>query len=74
MANIHDKQELLLQNLQDAGLEEQQIERCLNQTKENNLQILLPFLMKHRSKLLQNIHEEQDKLDSLDYLIYQIKK
>lgn len=66
---------MLLQNLQDAGCDQATIDCCMSMANESaDIIKMLPLLQKFRTCLLDGIHKEQDKLESLDYLIYQLKK
>ncbi len=74
MANMNDEKAMLLQNLQDAGCDGATIECCMCMANESADIKMLPLLQKFRTCLLDEIHKEQGKLESLDYLIYQLKK
>ena len=65
------EEQLLLRNLKDAGCGEADIERYFKLRAEGKEQ--LRFLSAHRVKLLDQVHESQEKLDCLDYLIYSMK-
>lgn len=64
----------IIQNLKDAGCKEDVIKRFMNYAMEGKLKQQLKLLAKHRCLLLDEIHEEQKKIDCLDYLIYKMKK
>ena len=64
------EEQLLLRNLKDAGCSEADIERYLKLRAEGKELEQSRFLSAHRVKLLEQIHESQEKLDCLDYLIY----
>ena len=67
------EEQLLLRNLKDAGCSEADIERYLKLRAEGKELEQSRFLSAHRVKLLEQIHESQEKLDCLDYLIYSMK-
>ena len=67
------EEQLLLRNLKDAGCSEADIERYFKLRAEGRVLEQFRFLSAHRVKLLDQIHESQEKLDCLDYLIYQIE-
>ena len=67
------EEQLLLRNLKDAGCGEADIERYFKLRAEGKEQEQLRFLSAHRVKLLDQVHESQEKLDCLDYLIYSMK-
>lgn len=69
-----ENQKALLQNLLDAGCCEEFISNCMNVSQQQSEQCIIPMLNKYRSDLLDSIHDQQDKLECLDYLIYSIKK
>ena len=62
--------EELIMNLKDAGCDEELITKCIK--KYNKM--LIKSLQCHRCCLLDKLHEEQKKIDCLDYLIYTLKK
>lgn len=67
------EEQLLLRNLKDAGCSEVDIERYFKLRAEGRVLGQSRFLSAHRVKLLDQIHEIQEKLDCLDYLIYDTK-
>lgn len=66
--------ETILQNLRDAGCCEAFIQRFLCSWEEDPVEAQLQLLSCQRSELLCSIHEEQKKLECLDYLRYQLQK
>lgn len=72
----HDKQqkEAILQNLQDAGCTRAIIEQFIKNYDADNTVNQISILTRHRISLLSRVHEEQNKLDCLDYLLFQLKK
>lgn len=64
----------LLKNLEDAGCSETTIEKVLACCREKRYDRQLQILCRYRCQLLEKVHEEQKKLDCLDYLIYSMKK
>lgn len=64
----------VVQNLKDAGCDRETVERfmVLEETGQTREQIAL--LSKHREQLLDKVHQEEKRIDCLDYLIYQIQK
>lgn len=73
MDNRQDKEFAVLQNLEDAGCETHLIVEFLQYDKKGMTQQQLCLLAKYRKTLLERIHEEQCRLDCLDYLIHNIK-
>ncbi|MDO5112327.1 MAG: hypothetical protein Q4E65_08485 [Clostridia bacterium] len=74
MAEASDRTAILRQNLMDAGCSEDTAERCMTYAKNGEWRELSVVLAKHRNALLGTIHENQKKIDCLDYLIYRIGK
>ena len=65
---------LLIQNLRDADCDEKTITAFLAYLNDGRYAVGYPLLRKLRSRLLNIVHEEQKKIDCLDYLVYQMKK
>lgn len=63
----------LLQNLSDAGLCSEEIERFLCCNIQNKRAAQLKILTEYRGKLLNTVQSGQEKLYCLDYLIRQLK-
>jgi len=74
MANISVLDDSTVQNLKDAGCADELIETFAFFNGEENIHERLNLLSKHRASLLNKIHENQKRLDCLDYLILKIKK
>ena len=66
--------EELIMNLKDAGCYEELITKCIKKYNNYDLKLLIKSLQFHRCCLLDKLHEEQKKIDCLDYLIYTLKK
>lgn len=62
------------QNLKDAGCEQRDIERFLEELKHGDRDKQLRLLESHRSCLLGKVHTEERRIDCLDYLVYQIRQ
>lgn len=67
-------QESMVQSLKDAGCDKAEITHFLECRKGNKKQQELILLRKHRSLLLDKLHESQRQIDCLDYLIYQLQR
>ena len=63
-----------IMNLKDAGCDEELITQCIKKYNNDDLKMLIKSLQCHRCCLLDKLHEEQKKIDCLDYLIYSLKK
>lgn len=64
----------LLQNLIDAGCDNNLAEEITKLLNENKTTEVMAILAKHRKSVLDNCHAEQKKIDCLDYLVYRLKK
>lgn len=65
---------LLLRNLKDAGCDEATIEKYFQLQEEGKNQEQFRLLSMHRAFLLDQLHVSQNRIDCLDYLIYEMKK
>nr|WP_319217833.1 hypothetical protein [uncultured Trichococcus sp.] len=66
-------EEMLITNLKDAGCDDKIIAAFLLYRQTNEQLKQKDLLEKHRSILLDKIHEDQKAIDCLDYLLYKIK-
>lgn len=73
MDKIQEKDFLLLRNLKDAGCDAEQIEKFFQLQQAGKTRGQLRLLSGQRNLLLKNLHENQRKIDSLDYLLYSMK-
>lgn len=64
----------VIQNLEDAGCSRESIEEYFTLEGKGAEKAQLAILEKHRKNLLDAVHENQKKIDCLDYLIYQIRR
>lgn len=74
MNGTTQQEERLIRNLHDAGCSHEFVEQFMDKHTTNNLSEQIHLLTEHRSKTLNSLHEEQSKLDCLDYLLFQLKK
>ncbi|MDO4265321.1 MAG: hypothetical protein Q4C63_02505 [Eubacteriales bacterium] len=74
MAEANDRRGLLLQNLEDAGCDEETVQKCMAMAEKDDAGGLLRLLSCHKKVLLQMVHTKQKEIDCLDYLIYNIEK
>lgn len=74
MEDIRINAENLMQNLIDAGCDKELVTQCMKLSDEASHKKILILLKHHRNTLLSDIHDKQDKLYCLDYLIHQLKK
>ncbi len=71
---MYRTQEAIVQNLRDAGCDPETIECFLAQYEKGSTKEVLKLLALHRRGLLNALHEEQKKIDCLDYLVYHFQK
>lgn len=62
------------QNLKDAGCDANKISDICRLYHAGQVQNVMKALRRHRCSLLDELHENQRKIDCLDFLIYQIQK
>lgn len=76
MENIasYGSKEAVIQNLRDAGCSQDMIECCMASLDCGQKTELLKQLEYHRKSLLHKVHEEEKRIDCLDYLVYQISR
>ncbi len=71
---MFETEEAIIQNLKDAGCRSDTIDAFMDNLKTGRKSEGLKALDLHRRRLLEEIHQEQKRLDCLDYLVYQLKK
>jgi hypothetical protein len=74
VSNFKDKHYDLLTNLQDAGLSTEMQEPFLKSIQDGQVDQSKNILNTHRSRLLTEIHAEQDKLYCTDVLLRKLKQ
>ena len=74
MADAMDQRKLLMQNLEDAGCDEETVERCLDCARQGRTQEQLRLLSAHRRLLLDAVHRCEKQIDCLDYPVFQIER
>lgn len=67
------KDDILVQNLADAGLCTEEIEQFLSCYKQDKQVAQMQILNQYRGKLLGTVQDNQEKLYRLDYLIRKLK-
>ena len=60
--------------LQKAGMDEENLRQLETLRKEDGKEEMVRSLRKFRFEVLEKIHEKQQCLDSLDYLIYKVRE
>ncbi len=74
MPEASDAQAILRENLKDAGCDLETICRCEILAQGEQKGELMQVLSLYRRALLDTVHENQRRIDCLDYLIYHIEK
>ena len=69
-----DSEEAIIQNLRDAGCDDETIAAFMGCVREEREAESLRLLKKQRSLLLDAVHREEKKIDCLDYLVYRMQK
>ena len=67
-------QDAVVKNLEDAGCSPDVISKFLTCRDTGRTRDSLRVLALHRASLLDELHASQDRLNCLDYLIYQIRE
>lgn len=67
-------EEIIIQNLKDAGCNRRQIEAFISCDGKHEKDGRLKLLRQQRNILLDGLHEKQHMIECLDYLMYQIEK
>lgn len=64
----------ILQNLKDAGCDSNITDNIIALIKTGDRMPVLNLLAKHRKQLLISLHEDQKKIDCLDFLVFNLKQ
>ena len=73
MDKLADKNFQLRRNLSDAGCDAPTMEKFFRLQTDGRFREQLRLLSHQRKCLLEKLHAEQEKIDSLDFLIYAMK-
>lgn len=74
MVREYRTEEDLIQNLKAAGCDEDTIRAFLNDLQDGKQSKGVKLLEQHRRALLDGLHQEQRRIDCLDYLLYMLQK
>jgi hypothetical protein len=74
MIGHQNREDSLRQNLEDSGFTHDMIELYMKSHEKNEISEQIKFLSKHRCLLLDNVRENNKRIDCLDYLVNKIKK
>ena len=69
-----DGDERLLRNLSDAGCDAETVEAFLRLREKGRTREQIRLLARQRAALLRRLHEDQGRIDSLDWLLYEMKR
>ena len=72
--NSESNENAIIQNLKDAGCNQDMITAFINDLKEGYIDDGMKRLAAHSRLLLEELHREQKQIDCLDYLVYKMKK
>lgn len=64
----------MVQNLKDAGCSAQTIEKVCRLYGNGQVQDAIKTLRKHRRGLMDSLHESQERVDCLDFLVWRMEK
>lgn len=71
---IEYKEEAIIQNLKDCGCGAETIEAFVEDIRKEKYSEGLKLLAAHRRTLLDDLHNEQKRIDCLDCLVYKMEK
>lgn len=74
MPEASDTEDILRQNLIDAGCGMEIVQQCMELAQGERTGEMKRILTHHRKALLDSVHAEQEKIDCLDYLFYKMEK
>ena len=74
MPEASDTKGIFRQNLIDAGCGPELVRQCAALARQNETSELMRVLSCHRRLLLDTVHQNEKRIDCLDYLIYQLEK
>ena len=74
MPEASDIKGIFRQNLIDAGCGPELVRQCAALVRQNETSELMRVLSRHRRSLLDTVHQNEKRIDCLDYLIYQLEK
>lgn len=63
----------VLQNLKDAGCTNKMVEEFMALQNSEDEEQQIQLLSGHRKHLLEKLHQEEKRIDCLDYLLYQMQ-
>lgn len=74
MPHATDADDILRQNLVDAGCGPDIVRQCMSLTRKRDQAELIRVLSRHRQALLDTLHQSEKRIDCLDYLLHELEK
>ena len=74
MPEASDTKGIFRQNLIDAGCGPELVRQCASLAQQKETSELMRVLSRHRRELLDIVHQNEKRIDCLDYLIYSLEK
>lgn len=74
MTEPDGKSVLLLRNLKDAGCNAAMAEQFLAYEREKKKRAQRQLLLRQKNSLLRAVHENQKRIDCLDFLLYSVEQ
>ncbi|MDE5769282.1 MAG: hypothetical protein K2H82_07840 [Oscillospiraceae bacterium] len=74
MALATDRMAVMTENLTDAGLNGNEVAKCMKMLDKHEFSALQKFLSDYRRGLLDSVHKYNNQIDCLDYFTYTLKK
>lgn len=74
MPHAADTDNILRQNLVDAGCGPDTVRQCMALAQKQDQSELIRVLSLHRRALLDTLHRSEKQIDCLDYLVYTLEK
>ena len=74
MPNASNAQGIFRQNLIDAGCGPELVRQCVALAQQKETYELMRVLSRYRKSLLDAVHQNEKRIDCLDYLLYYLEK
>ncbi len=74
MPEASDTKGIFRQNLIDAGCGPELVRQCAALAQQKETFELMRVLSRHRKALLDAVHQNEKRIDCLDYLLYHLEK
>ena len=63
-----------IRNLHELGCNDEMTMQIVNLVQANDMERVTELLRRHKKVLLDELHDSENKVDLLDFLLYQLKK